>query len=160
MHAIRRVHALTVTLLAALLALTTTTLSAGPAAAAVPDHWSSGSSFSSSTYHDPLSTTTGARVQAWIDWVPWSPGYKHSIVLKTTDTSSDGHHAVAQLRYSVYISGTWSTKTAFVEAAAAKGGYLTSTTYHAVSRYPMKDVHVRACVREGTVVVRCDSAFR
>jgi hypothetical protein len=128
------------------------TVAASPAAAV--DEWASGYTPRSHSYN-PSSSVDGALVQAQITWDDHG---RHSFWARVSDTARDGRGAVAQIRYRVLINNKWYTHYRyFGKTTTGKG---TSRDVDATGRYPMGDLHIRACtVRTGTKPI-CDGAFR
>jgi hypothetical protein len=154
-----------VSLVSAAAALMSVALGTSPASA-ISNPWVSGFVYYPHLYH-PSSTIPGASILnaeiRWSDMTWASGGYDHAITMMVKDTRADGHHAVAQLRWAQYdyAINAWRIRTRFVGDVSGKGK---SNTWTARSVASIRDVHVRACVMEGTDttahIVDCDDFWR
>ncbi|MDR3083869.1 MAG: hypothetical protein LBV60_23630 [Streptomyces sp.] len=78
--------------------------------------------------------------------------------VSATDERADGYNIVVQVRYQSYRNGVWSGWQ-YRQPATAKD--MSKSTVYKIYKntVPIKNLHVRGCYAEGSVIVNCDNTW-
>lgn len=125
----------------------------GVGSAFASNDWTSGY-ISATDVRNADSHISGARAFLTIGWA----GDNVDLDGFVQDTAKDGYSVEMQIRYSAYYSDAWHTNYRYLGNASGSGDKDEFGPYR--SLHATRSVVARACLKNGSTVVRCDTTWR